>query len=55
MGEELKKEDEYEEVIIGWGVGMKIDMNEYKKDIRLYERVMERKNVKKEMKEEGII
>ncbi|KPJ47127.1 glutathione S-transferase [Brucella melitensis] len=55
LGAEFTQADAYAAVILGWGVGMKLDLNAYPKALRLYERVLARPNVQKAMKEEGLI
>lgn len=47
--------DAYASVIIGWGVGLKLDLGAYPKALKLRERVMARPKAQAALKEEGLL
>ncbi|ELT48014.1 glutathione transferase [Brucella sp. ZJ1_1] len=54
LGDDFTQPDAYASVIIGWGVGLKLDLSAYPKALKLRERVLARPNVQKAFKEEGL-
>lgn len=54
LGDDFTQADAYASVIIGWGVGLKLDLSAYPKALKLRERVLARPNVQKAFKEEGL-
>lgn len=55
LGDDFTQADAYASVIIGWGVGLKLDLSAYPKALKLRERVLARPNVQKAFKEEGLL
>jgi glutathione S-transferase len=54
LGDDFTQPDAYASVIIGWGVGQKLDLSAYPKALKLRERVLARPNVQKAFTEEGL-
>ena len=55
LGADFTQADAYASVVIGWGVGLKLDLSAYPKAVKLRERVLARPNVQKALKEEGLL
>lgn len=54
LGDDFTQADAYASVVIGWGVGLKVDLSAYPKALKLRERVLARPNAQKALKEEGL-
>ena len=52
---EFTQADAYASVIIGWGVGLKLNLAAYPKALKLRERVMARPKTQAALKEEGLL
>ncbi|NLS00793.1 glutathione S-transferase [Rhizobium sp. P38BS-XIX] len=55
LGEDFTQPDAYAAVIIGWGVGLKIDLSAYPKALKLRDNVMARSKVQTALKEENLL
>ncbi len=54
LGADFTQADAYASVILGWSVGLKVDLSAYPKAVALRERVMARPAAQKALKEEGL-
>jgi glutathione S-transferase len=55
LGAHFTQPDAYASVVVGWGVGQKIDLGAYPKALKLRERVLARPNVQAALKKENLL
>ncbi|MCO5092974.1 glutathione transferase [Bosea sp. (in: a-proteobacteria)] len=55
LGAEFTQPDAYASVVVGWGIGLKLDLAAYPKALKLRERVRARPRVQAALKEENLL
>lgn len=55
LGADFTQADAYVSVVVGWGVGLKLDLAAYPKALKLRERVLARPKVQAALKEENLL